>query len=85
MQSKMITEFELADWLRISKSTLHKLRQANEIPYRLLGTCIRYSVTEIEEWLNNKSVNPMAKKQATIPETETDNPDHALHSNKEKI
>lgn len=57
MKTHLITEAELATWLNISKSTLHKLREEGELPFRLIGTCIRYSPPEIEAWLANKSVN----------------------------
>lgn len=49
---KMLTEAEVAEWLSVSKSTLHKLRENNEIPYLTVGSCIRYSEDEIKEWLD---------------------------------
>ena len=57
MKTKMMTESELADWLSISKSTLHKLREEGSIPYQLIGSCIRYSTEEIEKWLETHSFN----------------------------
>lgn len=48
---KMLTEAEVAEWLSVSKSTLHMLRESKEIPYMKVGSCIRYSEDEIKEWL----------------------------------
>lgn len=48
---KLITEGQLADYLSISKASLHKLRASGALPYRAIGRCIRYSMCEIETWL----------------------------------
>lgn len=63
MKTKMITESELADWLSISKSTLHKLREEGSIPFQLIGSCIRYSTEEIEKWLKTQSFNQKGVEQ----------------------
>jgi excisionase family DNA binding protein len=57
MNMKLITERQLADWLAISKSTLHKLREQGELPFRLIGGCIRYQIDEVEAWLQRCGVN----------------------------
>ena len=73
MKTQLITEAELAKWLNISKSTLHKLRE-KELPYRMIGTCIRYSTTEIEAWLAEKSVNATEHKEDESSEAKSDSP-----------
>ena len=62
----LITEAELAEWLNVSKSTLHKLREDGILPFRLIGSCIRYSTLEIEEWLKGRSINT---PESTLPES----------------
>lgn len=52
-----ITEAELAKRLKVSKSTLHKLREEGDLPYQLIGTCIRYSTESVETWLKSNSFN----------------------------
>ena len=73
MKTQLITEAELAKWLNISKSTLHKLRE-NELPYRMIGTCIRYNTTEIEAWLASRSVNTTEHKEEESSEVKSDSP-----------
>jgi len=55
--SKYITEAELAKILKVSKSTLYKLREDGSLPFQMIGTCIRYSTEEIEKWLETHSFN----------------------------
>lgn len=74
MKTQLITEAELAQWLNISKSTLHKLRGETKIPYQRIGTCIRYSTTEIEAWLASRSVNTTEHKEDEGSETKSDSP-----------
>ena len=52
-----ITEAELAKRLKVSKSTLHKLREEGDLPYQMIGTCIRYSTQAVENWLRGKTFN----------------------------
>ena len=74
MKTQLITEAELAKWLNISKSTLHKLRGEGELPYRVLASCIRYSTTEIEAWLASRSVNTTEHKEDESSEAKSDSP-----------
>jgi excisionase family DNA binding protein len=57
MTEKLMTESELAKRLSISKSTLSMLRAKGELPFRLIGTCIRYEPDEVEAWLRGCGVN----------------------------
>lgn len=60
---RLITDAELATWLSVSKATLHKLREEGALPFRLIGTCIRYSVPEIDEWLLKNSKNSASRNE----------------------
>lgn len=57
MTEKLMTESELAKRLSISKSTLSMLRSKGELPFRLIGTCIRYEPDEVAAWLRGCGVN----------------------------
>lgn len=57
MTEKLMTESELAERLSISKSTLSMLRSKGELPFRLIGTCIRYEPDEVAAWLRGCGVN----------------------------
>jgi len=57
MREEFITESELAEWLRISKSTLHKLRSDGLLPFQKIGDSIRYSRKDIDDWLRHRKFN----------------------------
>ena len=54
---KYLTQDELAEEYRISKSTQSKYRMAKKIPFiKIGGRYIRYKRTDIEAWLDAHSV-----------------------------
>lgn len=57
MNSPYMTEAELASILKVSKSTLHKLRDDGVIPYQRIGACIRYCREDIDAWIKGRSFN----------------------------
>ena len=57
MKDQMITDYELSEWLSVSKSTLFKLRETGQIPFQLIGNSIRYSKRDIDDWLLTNSFN----------------------------
>ena len=67
IKDNLITEAELANWLNVSKSTLHKLREDGDLPHRLIGTCIRYSTLDIDAWLKGRSVNSLESNEQNGP------------------
>ena len=58
---ELLTEYELSEWLTVSKSTLHKLRETGQIPFQMIGSSIRYSKRDIEQWLKYNSFNQLDK------------------------
>ena len=62
MKNEFITEAELAEMLSISKSTLHKLREEGDIPFQLIGSCIRYNKVDIDAWILKKRHNPLDER-----------------------
>jgi len=47
----IMTMDELAEYLRISKSTLYKLATAEKLPGLKIGKCWRFHKDAIDEWL----------------------------------
>jgi len=47
---KVMTMQEVADYLRVSRSTIHRLLKCNAIPAFRIGRHWRFSVEEIERW-----------------------------------
>lgn len=84
VKERLITDAELAKWLMVSKSTLHKLRENGELPYRQVGSCIRYSVCEIEAWLDDRGTNlPRSEHEAREEFSEICNPNFEENPAKE--
>lgn len=57
---KLIDEFGLAEMLGLSVLTLRRTRCCNperHPPYKKLGVTVRYDVSEVERWINSKTVN----------------------------
>lgn len=67
MDEEFITEAELAQWLKISKSTLHKLREDGLLPFQLIGSCIRYSKKDLDDWLRHRKFNQLEGGQEDVP------------------
>ena len=57
MADKLLTEYELSEWLTVSKSTLFKLRENGQIPFQMIGNSIRYCKSDIEKWIQDHSFN----------------------------
>ena len=62
-QSEYFTEAELARILRVSKSTLYKLRDEGALPFQMIGTCIRYVKKDVEKWLESNRYNVREREQ----------------------
>lgn len=48
---------ELAEYLKISKSTLYKLAQLGTVPGQKVGKHWRFHKDAIDDWLRNKSTD----------------------------
>lgn len=67
MDEEFITESELAEWLKISKSTLHKLREDGLLPFQRIGSCIRYNRKDIDDWLRHRTFNKQQGGPENVP------------------
>lgn len=50
--TKILTASEVADWLRIPKSTVYKLVQEGQIPGKKIGRHWRFDRATVQDWLN---------------------------------
>jgi len=48
--SKFMTSEELADYLRVARTTIHRLLKRNEIPAFRIGRRWRFDVEEVKKW-----------------------------------
>ncbi len=50
---------QVAGMLGLSAATIRKWVLARHIPYRKVGKAVRFSASEIQEWLKNRRVAPL--------------------------
>lgn len=60
----IMTIEELAEYLKISKETLYKMVQKNEIPASKIGNQWRFQKSKIDSWLD--SLSNSASNQTTL-------------------
>ena len=51
---RLLTEKEAADFLHISPRKLWDLRVSGEIPHVRIGQCVRYSVDDLNDWIDSR-------------------------------
>jgi len=51
----VMTLQEVADYLRVTRSTIHRLLKRNEIPAFRIGRHWRFNVEEIEHWCTSRA------------------------------
>jgi len=56
--ASVLTIDELAEYLKISKSTLYKLAQEGSIPGQKVGKHWRFHKGALDEWLRQRGPNP---------------------------
>jgi excisionase family DNA binding protein len=56
----VMTPQEVADYLRVGRSTIHRLLKRNEIPAFKIGRCRRFKVEEIDKWYSSRTLKPEA-------------------------
>ena len=49
---------EVADYLRVGRSTIQRLLKGNEIPAFKIGRCWRFKVEEIDKWYSSRTLKP---------------------------
>jgi predicted DNA-binding transcriptional regulator AlpA len=51
----LLTQEDLCQYLKISTSSLWRLRTHAGLPYLAIGGCLRYRLNEVEKWLQSNS------------------------------
>ena len=54
----VLTIDDLADYLKVSKSTLYKLAQSGKVPGQKVGKHWRFRKETIDQWLDKSNVLP---------------------------
>jgi excisionase family DNA binding protein len=63
---------QVAEMLGLSIATIRKWVLIRYIPYQKLGRAVRFSVSEIQEWVKNSTVKPV-EGQRTLNDAVTGN------------
>jgi len=50
---EFLTENQLSEWLKISRSTIVRLRKGG-MPFTKIGKAVRYDKDKVQEWLDKK-------------------------------
>lgn len=64
----------LSQYLGIKRSTLYAMIERGEIPFYRFGRLIRFSPTEIEDWLQTKRYGQENKTNRRVPRRHASNP-----------
>lgn len=51
----LLNQDELCQYLKISKSSLWRLRTYHHLPYVLIGSSLQYQIAEIERWIEKQA------------------------------
>lgn len=63
MNSRLKTMEEAADYLNIPKSSLYKLCSRNELLYRKIGRNNRFTIEDLEEFIQRQKVKRTNEKE----------------------
>ncbi|MGA8056739.1 MAG: helix-turn-helix domain-containing protein [Candidatus Binataceae bacterium] len=61
---RMMTLQEIADYLRVTRSTIHRLLKRNQIPAFRIGRHWRFNVEEIDNWCSSRALTKDPKADA---------------------
>lgn len=65
-RSRLVTEFEVAEWIRLSVKTLRKWRtQGNGPPFIKANGSVRYRALTVESWLAERECSSTTAAQAS--------------------
>ena len=52
---------ELSEYLGVKENTIYSWVSQRKIPFKKLGRLVRFSLEEVEDWVEQKSVAPFSK------------------------
>lgn len=63
---KLLTEKELSELINISVKKLQRDRQQRiGIKFKKIGSCVRYSLQDVQQYLQQQTVEMLSNKQTT--------------------
>lgn len=57
--SDLLTVKELCDTLKMSRSTIYRLRKEDELPYYEIGGRVLFDLDEVKKWMKDKQKKRM--------------------------
>lgn len=63
---KLLTVEEIAEYLSLKPSTIYQWTHQGFIPHLKLGNRVRFKVSQIERWLESRTVNGRTRKRVEI-------------------
>lgn len=56
MENRLLTCFEVADWLNMDEATVQRMSRAGKLPAVKIGGRYRFRRADLEEWLNRQMI-----------------------------
>ncbi|MBK8905437.1 MAG: helix-turn-helix domain-containing protein [Anaerolineaceae bacterium] len=72
MNERWLSVNEVAEYLGVSRSTIYKWIERNELPAHKAGRLWKFSRTEVDDWLRNEQTTPRTIKPVNLETHETD-------------
>jgi len=63
---KLLTVEEIAEYLSLKPSTIYQWTHQGFIPHIKIGSRVRFRMSQIEKWLESRTVNGRARKRVEI-------------------
>lgn len=64
---------EVAEYLGVSNSKIYKLVESHSIPYRRIGSVLRFGTIEIDDWMRKQIVKPIRREPQIVATNVVDN------------
>jgi excisionase family DNA binding protein len=61
----LVTLQEIADHLRVTRSTIHRLLKRNQIPAFRIGRHWRFNFEQVENWCSSRALSKERKQDPT--------------------
>ena len=55
MSNEYLTQDDLCAYLKVSKSSLWRMRTFDQLPFVMAGGSLRYRLADVEEWLDQSA------------------------------
>ena len=61
---KFLSVEQIAEWLGVSPKTVYRWKDSGLLPHYLLGRCVRFRESDVEDFLEGRRVEGGRKKRA---------------------